>query len=175
MSDQQKIWFIYLTDHHEGPFTPAEVGEKISQGLLNAQSLGWKDGMPEWLPLEQIPELSPFLASGSAAPLPAAEADAPQPSQDEEFSLAKLLADQQGGGAPEAQPLESSASNTSVLSSLARPAETQGASVGVTAEAVDSHAEIWTLKVGDQGRWPPKGGFPRTRSYGIPAGRISSR
>ena len=74
MSDDQKIWFIYLTDHHEGPFTPAEVAEKIGQGMLTAQSLGWKDGMPEWLPIESIPELSAVSGGDAPAPLPAAEA-----------------------------------------------------------------------------------------------------
>ena len=37
MSEEQKIWFIYITDHHEGPFTISEIKEKVTQGLANKQ------------------------------------------------------------------------------------------------------------------------------------------
>jgi|GEM_PF-4044962 len=66
MSDQQKIWFIYLTDHHEGPFTASEIAEKAKAGLVNGQSLAWKDGMPEWVPAETIPELAAAVGNAAA-------------------------------------------------------------------------------------------------------------
>jgi hypothetical protein len=99
MSDPQKIWFIYLSDHHEGPFTPAEVGEKLQQGLVNGQSLAWKDGMAEWVALETIPDLQAVMGGApvaQASPAPAAEA--PKGGGEEGFSLAQLLASQQSGG-----------------------------------------------------------------------------
>lgn len=137
MSDQQKIWFIYLTDHHEGPFTAPEIAEKAKAGLVNGQSLAWKDGMPEWVPAETIPELAAAMAADGAAASPAA---APEPegasglvvsgdtgitpapgavsdTNDGEVSLAQLLAQQQGGGG-NTNPSGQIADSASVLSSM---------------------------------------------------------
>jgi hypothetical protein len=174
MSDQQKIWFIYLTDHHEGPFTPAEVAEKLGQGVVTPQSLGWKDGMPEWLPIEQIPELNALGSApaaeepAAAAPAAALETEAAAPAED--FSLAKLLAQQQDGGSGgEAAPLEAAplslsteepqpgislgqtqgqTQGQSALSSLAQAPTGGSASAGDS--GVDPQADVWTLRVGDQ-------------------------
>ena len=96
MSDDQKIWFLYITDHHEGPFNAGEVAERLQQGIVTAQNLGWKDGMPEWVPLETIPELQGLLSEQEPSatelkPLGGAP-------QKEEPTLAQMLAASQGGG-----------------------------------------------------------------------------
>lgn len=167
MSDQQKIWFVYLTDHHEGPFTPAEVAEKLQQGLVTAQSLGWKDGMPEWVAIGSIPELASVLGGG-AAPAPAAAAGG-----EEGFSLAQLLASQQQGGtqggAVPTQEDPSLTGATSVLSQMvgsvhsANPVGTGSVSIDISGKTgagqpqesaadvqPDPTAEVWTMNVGDQ-------------------------
>ncbi|MGE3262600.1 MAG: GYF domain-containing protein [Bacteriovoracia bacterium] len=141
MSDQGKIWFIYLTDHHEGPFSAQEVAEKAKQGLVNGQTLAWKDGMAEWVPAETIPE----LASAFGA--------APAPSGD--VSLAQLLAAEQNSGGismtESSEPslgLDASGGPTgSALSSLV------SAAAPAAAPAQDSsqpgpEEEVWTLRVG---------------------------
>lgn len=66
MSDQQKIWFIYLTDHHEGPFTAEEIAAMSKAGQVSGASLAWKDGMPEWVPAETIPELGAAIGNAAA-------------------------------------------------------------------------------------------------------------
>lgn len=174
MNDQ--IWFIYLTDHHEGPFTPTEVAGKVAAGAVTAQSLGWKDGMAEWVPIESIPELAAALGGAPAAP-PAAAAPAaagPAPEGEEGFSLAQLLAQQQGGGGvPSAAPVTEDPSlatgftgAASVLSSLAGSVQaahpmntgsvtidagglTGGVSASVGGE-VGPDEEVWTLRIGNQ-------------------------
>lgn len=164
MSAENKIWFIYLSDHHEGPFTPEEVAQKVKEGVVTAQSLGWKDGMPEWMAIESIPELNAVLTGGGQG-------------ADDGFSLAQMLAQQQqGSGAPEgaASNTEAAASEftgaTSVLSSMVQsamsnnpvssdgvsiemssPSAATGASAGGSkAAAVDPNEEVWTLKIGSQ-------------------------
>lgn len=137
MSEDQKIWFVYLTDHHEGPFTPAEVGEKVAAGLVNAQTLGWKDGMAEWVAVETIPEL--------AAVLKPAEAQAPTEAPDPNFSLASMLAKQQAGG--EAPPEENLAV-TSGAEALASFATAANPSANGENPAPDEDA--WSLKVNGQ-------------------------
>ncbi len=64
--NDEKIWFLYLAKKHEGPFTKGEVAAKISQGLLTASTLVWKDGMAEWQPLSTVLELHVFLESKEA-------------------------------------------------------------------------------------------------------------
>lgn len=143
MSEQQKIWFIYLTDHHEGPFTPAEVAEKIGQGAVTPQSLGWKDGMAEWVPIESIPELSAALAApvalSAAGPAGGAE-PAPAGGGEEGFSLAQMLVSQQNGGAPADA---GGAAEMGAMDAAPMAAFESGA-------PVDPSDPIWTMKVGEQ-------------------------
>ena len=53
----EKKWFIYLQDHHEGPFSPEEIQEKITQGQLSPRNYIWTDGMQDWKVLDEIFEL----------------------------------------------------------------------------------------------------------------------
>src|SRR5688500_11761725 len=66
MSDQEKIWFVYQTDHHEGPFSVEEVAGKAKQGLVTSQTLAWRDGMAEWVAAESIPDLRPVFGAAAA-------------------------------------------------------------------------------------------------------------
>lgn len=164
MSDQQKIWFIYLTDHHEGPFTVEEVAGKVAQGLVNGQSLAWKDGMPEWVALETIPDLKAAL-SGGAAPAPAAPAAGGGAGGEEGFSLAQMLAQQQQSEKSQPSITGTITSAGSVLSSMVSEAQ---AKADAQAEAAGGYGipggspafsdanepspeeEVWTLRIGDQ-------------------------
>jgi hypothetical protein len=150
MADDQKIWFIYLTDHHEGPFTVAEVAQKAKQGLVNGQSLAWKDGMAEWVAAETIPELKPAFDSG---PSIAAQATAAADSGD--FSLAQMLASSQGAAAAPAAgadpvmaaPVQESPSALTSVSSLSA---ITGSHAAPAAGEPGANKEVWTLKIGNQ-------------------------
>lgn len=170
MSDQQKIWFIYLTDHHEGPFTASEIAEKAAAGLVSGQSLAWKDGMPEWVPAETIPELASAMGGGGGAPAaaPAAENNSglavASESGEEEVSLAQLLANQQKGGPAENTATGQISNNASVLSSMLgqvqkdNPVTQGGLSIsGLTNQPLAAQVpdpapdqEAWSLKIGAQ-------------------------
>ncbi len=56
-SELEKKWFVYLSDHHEGPFSAAELSQKQKIGQITLQSYVWKEGMPDWLPIPEVPEL----------------------------------------------------------------------------------------------------------------------
>lgn len=135
MSDQGKIWFIYLTDHHEGPFTVAEVGEKVRQGLVNGQTLAWKDGMAEWIPAETIPELAEAFSAPAASPME----PAPKAESTGEVSLAQLLASQQDSPAP--------ASGSAIASLVA---EASPVAAEVDASEPGPEDVVWSLKMGAQ-------------------------
>lgn len=148
MSDQQKIWFVYLTDHHEGPFTPAEVAEKVTQGLVTAQTLGWKDGMAEWVPIDSIPELSAAMAAGASA---AASGEAPAgAAEGDGFSLAQMLAAQQGGGEAPAAEFTSGADALASVASGVNEHGGPAAAANYDSGMPGPDDEVWTLRVGAQ-------------------------
>lgn len=147
MSADQKIWFIYITDHHEGPFTPEEVAAKIAEGVVTPQSLGWKDGMAEWLAIESIPELSAALSGGAplaTESLSLAASTDPAPAEGDGVSLAQLLAGSQKG----TNIANEIGVNTQGSNALASMMASSG-SVPSGAEPAPTD-EVWTLKVGTQ-------------------------
>jgi hypothetical protein len=60
-NENDKKWFIYVNDHHEGPFTVTEVNEKKKIGLVADQSYVWCEGMNDWNMLTEVKELSQEL------------------------------------------------------------------------------------------------------------------
>lgn len=76
-----KKWFIYVGDHHEGPFSADEVFQKIKSGVVNtpiSETHVWCEGMADWQLMEQVPELKPLIAQ-LAKPKAPAPANIPAP------------------------------------------------------------------------------------------------
>jgi len=67
MSDQ---WFILSYGEQSGPYTGEQLVQYAQQGGINAETLVWTEGMPEWLPATQIEGLLPKPAP-TPAPAPA--------------------------------------------------------------------------------------------------------
>lgn len=63
---------IYLEHNGEqfGPFTAAQAKQYIAEGRFDAADLGWIDGMADWLPIADIPELRAALAAPEPSILP---------------------------------------------------------------------------------------------------------
>lgn len=53
-----KQWFVAAGNKKVGPLTRARVLERLSEGKVPARALVWREGMEEWLPVTQVPELS---------------------------------------------------------------------------------------------------------------------
>lgn len=51
-------WFIYTKDRHEGPFSISQLSEKAVQGQLSGMTYVWREGMPDWVFLREVPALS---------------------------------------------------------------------------------------------------------------------
>lgn len=49
-----KVWFLYIDDHEEGPFSFLELSR---DERLTPETFAWKEGMEEWLPIREIDEL----------------------------------------------------------------------------------------------------------------------
>ncbi|MBU6374853.1 MAG: DUF4339 domain-containing protein, partial [Bdellovibrionales bacterium] len=65
-------WFVYMNDHHEGPFSMATLQAKLQSGEFNRTQYVWREGMSDWQPVSQVRELdslfTPPAAPGSVAP-----------------------------------------------------------------------------------------------------------
>jgi len=60
-TENEKRWFVYIGDHHEGPLSVQEVFERKQKGLVLPESYVWREGMADWLMLSQVQELTQAL------------------------------------------------------------------------------------------------------------------
>jgi len=66
---EEKQWFLYVVDHHEGPFTILEIKELLNKGEARTSSYVWKEGLPDWIVLSSVSEFdvekTPIIAQAS--------------------------------------------------------------------------------------------------------------
>jgi hypothetical protein len=67
----QEEWHVAINDVPVGPMRRDEVVRKIAMSAIDRDSLAWREGMDDWLPIKHIPELA-RLFPGQAAPPAAA-------------------------------------------------------------------------------------------------------
>ncbi|MFM2196793.1 MAG: hypothetical protein RLZZ505_225 [Verrucomicrobiota bacterium] len=72
-------WYYTKVGLQQGPVPETELLQKIRRGEIGGSNLVWHEGMPEWTPLSQMPE----LMGGFASPVTAL----PQPVAKPEISL----------------------------------------------------------------------------------------
>ena len=51
--------YLYRHDQQTGPYTEVEARALVADGEITAQCLAWREGLSEWLPLEQVIALPP--------------------------------------------------------------------------------------------------------------------
>lgn len=61
------FFFVDASGGQSGPVPASTLASMLQQGDLNGNSLAWKEGMPAWTPLAQIPEIA---AAAPAHPAP---------------------------------------------------------------------------------------------------------
>lgn len=54
-------WHVAIQDVPVGPMTRDELGRKIETGAVTSDSLCWREGMDDWRPLGELPELAALL------------------------------------------------------------------------------------------------------------------
>ena len=77
------MWYALIGDDQVGPLTPAGMAELRRDGRLDDGTFVWREGMADWLPLAQVPELLNGMAG--------AEGDDP-----EELDDSELRAEEEG-------------------------------------------------------------------------------
>ncbi|NBX76793.1 MAG: DUF4339 domain-containing protein [Proteobacteria bacterium] len=66
-TEKSKVWFLLKENLQEGPFTEEEMREMINAGVLKSDVLVWKEGMPNWLSINQT-SLSEKVQPKKSAP-----------------------------------------------------------------------------------------------------------
>ncbi|MFE2375868.1 SPFH domain-containing protein [Streptomyces sp. NPDC059398] len=59
----QEQWFIGVDGAQQGPYDSATLSGLVGAGTLTRATLVWKDGMPGWLPADQVPGVSGLFGS----------------------------------------------------------------------------------------------------------------
>ncbi len=60
------VWFYMVNGARRGPVTVAQLKALVESGVLRANDLLWRDGMPAWVPAGTVTEL--FPAGGALVP-----------------------------------------------------------------------------------------------------------
>ncbi len=61
------MWYYSKVGRQQGPVPEDELRAKIRRGEIDGPNLVWKEGMPDWLPLSRVRELSDAQEGGHAA------------------------------------------------------------------------------------------------------------
>jgi len=67
-------WHYANNGSQQGPVSQAELTQLVANGTLTPTSLVWKEGMADWLPYAQVPELNASAESSLNSQTPAATA-----------------------------------------------------------------------------------------------------
>ncbi len=79
-------WHVAINDTPVGPMRRDEVARKLSIGAVTGDSLAWREGMDDWMPLLQIPELAMLLMPRAQVAPPVPPQQFVQPAQRMEYS-----------------------------------------------------------------------------------------
>ncbi|NNF61054.1 MAG: SPFH domain-containing protein [Gammaproteobacteria bacterium] len=59
---QETPWYLASEGHQTGPFTKAEIRNKLETGDVNRDTLVWRQGLEEWTAAERVDELAAIFA-----------------------------------------------------------------------------------------------------------------
>ncbi len=94
----EKKWFVYMTDHHEGPFSLEEIQVKLSQAQVTRTHYVWAEGMPDWKQMTEVEAFASILETKPAA--------APPPPAIQEPEALTIIAPIQPVLEPKSEPIQ---------------------------------------------------------------------
>ncbi|MFI5307847.1 MAG: GYF domain-containing protein [Polyangiales bacterium] len=89
-------WHVGINEVPVGPMRRDEIARKLGAGAISFDSLAWREGMDDWLPIGRIPELAVLLAPPAPVGLPPPPPVMLQPAQ----RMDALPLGGRAGGAP---------------------------------------------------------------------------
>jgi predicted Zn finger-like uncharacterized protein len=64
----QGVWHVVIDGEQVGPLTESEVKDRLRQGKIDAETLIWREGFPDWTAMSSVPEMTPLLARTTQQP-----------------------------------------------------------------------------------------------------------
>mgnify|MGYP000882217653 FL=1 len=61
---EEKKWFLYVVDHHEGPFSLSEIQSLVKKGDAKSSSYVWREGFEDWMMMSEVSEFGVAGPSG---------------------------------------------------------------------------------------------------------------
>lgn len=58
----QQTSYVVIDNQQVGPLNDSEIMQLIQSKKINKDTLAWQPGMPNWLPIEQIPSILKIIA-----------------------------------------------------------------------------------------------------------------
>src|SRR5262245_13396630 len=74
-------WYVAIDDKQTGPLTPEAIKDYWDRGEISPDSLTWRQGFEDWVPLSEVSELAAWLAPRPQRPVysPASSPSGPMP------------------------------------------------------------------------------------------------
>ncbi|HZJ54037.1 MAG TPA: adventurous gliding motility protein GltJ [Myxococcaceae bacterium] len=74
-------WYVAIDDKQTGPLTPEAIKDYWDRGEIGPDSLTWRQGFEDWVPLSEVSELAAWLAPRPQRPVfsPASSPSGPMP------------------------------------------------------------------------------------------------
>nr|CAX84118.1 conserved uncharacterized protein [uncultured bacterium] len=72
-------YHLVIQGQQQGPYDLTGVRQWIAAGQLRADSLIWKNGLPQWVAADRLPELAPLFGAASPPPPPLPPGGGPPP------------------------------------------------------------------------------------------------
>ena len=63
-------WFAAVNGQQKGPFDPAALQAKINDGTVARDTLIWRQGMANWTPASEVPEVAGMFSAQTPPPIP---------------------------------------------------------------------------------------------------------
>lgn len=60
-------WFYGKDNAQHGPVSDLEIRNLISTGQITQETIIWREGMTDWLPLQEVPDFQPAHGAGAVA------------------------------------------------------------------------------------------------------------
>lgn len=64
-TEPDQVWHVVVNGDQQGPFTPGQIGEMLSQNMIDWEAFVWKDGFDNWLPARDVEELVSAVMGGA--------------------------------------------------------------------------------------------------------------
>ncbi len=85
----EAVWHVVVNGDQQGPFSPAQLGQMLTEGTIDWEAYVWREGFDGWKPARDLPDL---VAAITGEPAPGAQEAAP-------VAAAAAAADPFGGAA----------------------------------------------------------------------------